>query len=59
VIKGLSARIRSRPSIIAIKTRLLRLRLFYFDDTDSAVAAHIGMAEVSAGLGNAKSGKIA
>ena len=31
-------------SIIAIKTRLFRLRLFHFDDTDSAVAAHVGVA---------------
>src|SRR3984893_13974540 len=32
------------PSIIAIKTRLFRLRLFDFN-ADSAVAAHIGVAD--------------
>src|ERR1700730_9137200 len=33
------------PSIIAIKTRLFRLRLFDFNDVDSAVAARIGVAD--------------
>ena len=33
------------PSIIAIKTRLFRLRLFDFNNADSAVAAHIGVAD--------------
>src|SRR5580693_8666885 len=40
--------IRSHPlasSIIAIKTRLFRLRLFDFNDVDSAVAARIGVAD--------------